>query len=111
VAALRAEADVCERAAGRGGVAGQLAANRRFHDRLHSLAGSAPLSRLIDLLWDSTEAYRALYYALEGEAEQADRAHWTILEAVAAGEVERTVALQDAHRERALARLREELSP
>ncbi len=111
VAALRAEADVCERAAGQGDVAEQLAANRRFHDRLHSLAGSAPLSRLIDLLWDSTEAYRALYYALEGEGEQADRAHRAILEAVAAGEVERTVALQDAHRERALARLREELSP
>ena len=111
VAALRADADACERAAGQGDVAGQLAANRRFHDRLHSLAGSAPLSRLIDLLWDSTEAYRALYYALEGEGEQADRAHRAILEAVAAGEVERTVALQDAHRERALARLREELSP
>jgi DNA-binding GntR family transcriptional regulator len=111
VAALRADADACERAAGQGDVAGQLAANRCFHDRLHSLAHSAPLSRLIDLLWDSTEAYRALYYALEGEGEQADRAHRAILEAVAAGEVERTVALQDAHRERALARLREELSP
>ncbi len=111
VAALRAEADVCERAAGQGDVPGQLAANRRFHDRLHSLAGSAPLSRLIDLLWDSTEAYRALYYALDGEGEQAARAHRAILEAVAAGEAERTVALQDAHRERALARLREELSP
>lgn len=111
VAALRAEADVCEQAAAQGDVAEQLAANRRFHDRLHSLAGSAPLSRLIDLLWDSTEAYRALYYALEGEGEQADRAHRAILEAVAAGEVESTIALQDAHRERALARLREELSP
>jgi DNA-binding GntR family transcriptional regulator len=110
LAALRAEADACEQAAGRGDVAGRLAANRRFHDRLHSLADSAPLSRLIDLLWDSTEAYRALYYALEGEGERADRAHRAILEAVAAGEVERTIALQDAHRERALARLREELS-
>jgi DNA-binding GntR family transcriptional regulator len=91
-------------------VAGQLAANRRFHDRLHGLADSAPLSRLIDLLWDSTEAYRALYYALDGEGEQADRAHRAILAAVTAGDAERTIALQDAHRERALARLRDELT-
>jgi DNA-binding GntR family transcriptional regulator len=110
LAALEAEADACAVAARAGDVAGQLAANRRFHDRLHGLAGSAPLSRLIDLLWDSTEAYRALYYALDGEGEQADRAHRAILAAVTAGDAERTIALQDAHRERALARLRDELT-
>lgn len=111
VVALHAEADACARAFGRGDVAGQLAANRRFHDRLHALADSPPLSRLIDLLWDSTEAYRALYYALEGEGEQADRAHRAILGAVEARDVERAVTLQNAHRERALERLREELNP
>lgn len=110
LAALDADAEACRLAAAVGNVAAQLAANRRFHDRLHGLAGSAPLSRLIDLLWDSTEAYRALYYALDGEGEQADRAHRAILEAVAAGDTERTIALQDAHRERALARLRTELT-
>lgn len=109
LAALGADADACAQTAREGDVAGQLAANRRFHDRLHGLAGSRPLSRLIDLLWDSTEAYRALYYALDGEGEQADRAHRAILEAVAAGDAERAIALQDAHRERALARLRGEL--
>ena len=31
-----------------------------------ALAGSRPEARLIDLLWDSTEAYRALYYVLPG---------------------------------------------
>ena len=91
-------------------VAGRLAANRRFHDRLHGLAGSRVLSRLIDLLWDSTAAYRALYYSLEGEAEEADRAHAAILAAVVAGRADQAVALQDAHRERALARLREALA-
>ena len=111
LAALRQEADACALAAASCDVAEQLAANRRFHDRLHSLAGSAPLTRLIDLLWDSTEAYRALYYALTGEGARADRAHREILEAVAEGEVDRAVALQDAHRERALVRLRQELSP
>ncbi len=110
LAALEADADACAQAARAGDVAGQLAANRRFHDRLHGLAGSRPLARLIDLLWDSTEAYRALYYALDGEAEQADRAHRAILAAVAAGDAAGAIGLQDAHRERALARLRDELT-
>lgn len=102
VAALRRAADACRN----GDPAERLAANRRFHDLLHELAGSRPLTRLIHLLWDSTEAYRALYYALPGEAEEADRAHREIVSAVAARDAKRTVALQDAHRERALATLR-----
>jgi DNA-binding GntR family transcriptional regulator len=92
-------------------VAARLAANRQFHARLHALPASRVLSRLLDLLWDSTEAYRALYYSLEGEPEEAERAHEAIVAAVAAGDAERAVALQDAHRTRALARLREVLSP
>jgi len=107
VAALRADAAAYERA---GDVAARLAANRSFHDRLHGLAGSRVLARLIDLLWDSTEAYRALYYSLEGELEEAERAHDAIVDAVAAKDAERAVKLQDAHRERALERLREALA-
>ncbi len=110
LAALREAADACRAAAGAGDVAEQLGANRRFHDRLHALAGSRPLSRLIDLLWDSTEAYRALYYALLGEAEESDLAHRVILEAVAEGDAEATIAAQDSHRERTLERLREALT-
>ena len=110
VAALGVAADQCAEAASRDDVAAQLAANRRFHDRLHGLAGSRPLARLIDLLWDSTEAYRALYYVLAGEHQRADAAHREILAAVAAGDAECVVLLQDAHRGRALARLREELA-
>lgn len=106
MSALEAAADACRSAAARGDVAGQLAANRHFHDRLHSLADSRPAARLIDLLWDSTEAYRALYYALPGEAAAADRAHRAIIAAVRAGDAERVVALQDEHRARALERLR-----
>ncbi len=104
--ALEQAADACARAAAAGDVAGQLAANRRFHDRLHMLAKSRPSARLIDLLWDSTEAYRALYYGLPGEAAAADRAHREIIAAVASRDVDAVVRLQDAHRERALARLR-----
>jgi len=106
VASLEAAADACRAASASGDVAGQLAANRRFHDRLHALADSRPSTRLIDLLWDSTEAYRALYYALPGEAAAADRAHLEIIAAVRAGHPEQVVSLQDEHRARALERLR-----
>lgn len=107
--ALEDAADACARAAVTGDVAGQLAANRRFHDRLHALSGSRPAARLIDLLWDSTEAYRALYYGLPGEGIEADRAHRAIIDAVARRDAEAVIRLQDAHRERALERLRDTL--
>ena len=110
VTALRTAAAGCRRAGARGDVAAQLEANRRFHDRLHDLAGSRQLSRLIHLLWDSTEAYRALYYALPGEAAEADRAHEAIVAAVREHDVRGTIALQDAHRSRALTRLRATLA-
>ena len=102
---LRCAADACLAAGRSADIAGQLAANRRFHDRLHSLAGSRPLSRLIDLLWDSTEAYRALYYTLDDETTESDRAHRAILAAVGRGDAEAAIAEQDAHRDRALQRL------
>ncbi len=110
VASLRTAAADCHRASLRGDVPAQLAANRRFHDVLHGLAGSAQLTRLIDLLWDSTEAYRALYYALPGEAAAADAAHAAIIQAIAARDVDRAVRLQDEHRERALSGLRRALT-
>jgi DNA-binding GntR family transcriptional regulator len=106
---LEEAADACSAAAAAGDVAGQLAANRRFHDRLHALAGSRPAARLLSLLWDSTEAYRALYYVLPGEAAEADRAHRAIIAALAEADVDAVVSLQDAHRARALSKLRESL--
>lgn len=103
---LGAAASECRAAAARGDAVAQLAANRRFHDALHALAGSTTLVRLIDQLWDTTEAYRALYYALPGEADAAHEAHEALVEAVAARDGDRTIRLQDAHRERALDALR-----
>jgi DNA-binding GntR family transcriptional regulator len=107
LAALRAAVLSCEEAGRRGDVTGRLRANRSFHDLLHGLAGSRPLTRLIDLLWDSTEAYRALYYSLPGETDEVDAAHHELLAAVSARDAARAVAAQDVHRERALTRLRE----
>ncbi len=110
VEALAAAARDCRAAVRGGDLAGRLDANRRFHDRLFGLAGSRPLSRLIDGLWDQTEAYRALYYALPGETAEADRLHDAIVTAVTDGDVGAVVSLQDEHRERALEHLRTALA-
>jgi DNA-binding GntR family transcriptional regulator len=106
VEALRLADEEHGQASAAGDLAAALEANRRFHDLLFGLAGSRPLSRLIGLLWDQTEAYRALYYALPGEIGETRRAHAAIVDAVAASDVEAAVRHQDAHRDRALARLR-----
>jgi DNA-binding GntR family transcriptional regulator len=87
-------------------VVNELAANRRFHHAILRPAGRPHLQRLIDLLWDSTEAYRALYYNSAAERRESLRAHDRILSAIVAGDGDRLVAELDAHRARALVVLR-----
>ncbi len=72
----------CADAAAAGDVAAELEANRRFHfavlgspDQVHTL-------RLIRLLWDSTETYRALYYNSPQGREESLRAHDRIVAAI-----------------------------
>jgi DNA-binding GntR family transcriptional regulator len=67
--------------------------------------------RVIRQLWDSTEAYRALYYNLEDERRNAVGAHDRILAALRERDSERLAAELAAHRERALTVLREVLAP
>jgi DNA-binding GntR family transcriptional regulator len=94
-------------AAAAGDVAAELAANRRFHFALLEAPGQPHALRLIRLLWDSTETYRALYYNSPRERKEAVRAHERILAALRAGDADRLVAALDAHRRRALDRLGE----
>ena len=65
---------------------------------------------MIRLLWDSTEAYRALYYNSPEERGRSLEAHERILDALRAGDADRLVAELDAHRDRALAVLRDVLA-
>ena len=104
-------AEDCRRAAEQGDVAAELAANRRFHFAILDAPGQPHALRLIRLLWDSTEAYRALYYNAPEERHASIEAHDRILDAVRDRDGDRLVAELDAHRERALAVLREVLSP
>lgn len=104
--AIAAMAKECVQAAQAGDVAKELAANRAFHFGLLAGAEHPHLMRVIRLLWDSTEAYRALYYNSPAERKAANEAHDRILQAARAGDAERLVSELDGHRERALQVLR-----
>jgi DNA-binding GntR family transcriptional regulator len=106
----RDAARACLDAAQAGDVAAELAANRRFHFGLLEAPGQPHALRVIRLLWDSTEAYRAMYYNSPEERHAAVDAHDRILDAVADGDADRLVAELDAHRGRALDVLRAILS-
>jgi DNA-binding GntR family transcriptional regulator len=103
---VRAAADECEAAGEAADVARELAANRRFHFGLLEGADQPHTMRVIRLLWDSTESYRAIYYNSPAERRRAGKAHKRILAAVAGRDADRLVAELDAHRDRALAVLR-----
>jgi DNA-binding GntR family transcriptional regulator len=111
LARLQAAARDCADAAGAGDVAAELAANRRFHFAILEAPGRPHVLRLIRMLWDSTEAYRALYYNSPVERRASLDAHDRIVEAVQARDADRLIAELDAHRERALEMLRGVLAP
>ncbi len=108
---VRAAAQECEVAGESADVARQLAANRRFHFGLLEGADQPHTMRMIRLLWESTEPYRAIYYNSPAERRRAAKAHKRILAAVAARDANRLVAELDAHRDRALAVVRNILVP
>ncbi|CAM5279593.1 GntR family transcriptional regulator [Streptomyces tanashiensis] len=99
-----------ERAAEEGDVAGMAAANRLFHFTLIEASGMPRLVRLITTLWDSTDAYRSLYYTGPTHRKQAVREHRAVISALRQGDEEATVRWLDEHRAHAVAALREVLT-
>lgn len=92
----------CADAARRGEVAAELEANRRFHFGMLEAPGQPHTLRLIRLLWDSTESYRAMYYNSPEERSATVAAHDEILDAVRRRSTDEVVAALDEHRGRAL---------
>lgn len=107
---VRAAAAACVSAAETGDVAAELAANRRFHFGLLDAPGQPHALRVIGLLWDSTEAYRAMYYNSPEERRASLDAHDAILAAATARDADTLVTELHDHRDRALAVLRKILS-
>lgn len=92
----------CSQAAERGDVAAELEANRRFHFGMLDAPGQPQTMRLIRLLWDSTESYRAIYYNSPEERSATIEAHEEILDALRRKATDEVVAALDEHRGRAL---------
>jgi DNA-binding GntR family transcriptional regulator len=107
---IREAARACAAAAEAGDVAAELAANRRFHFGILDAPDQPHALRVIRLLWDSTEAYRAMYYNSPEERRASLDAHDAILAALEARDADTLVAELHDHRERALAVLREILA-
>jgi DNA-binding GntR family transcriptional regulator len=108
---VRVAARDCADAADGGDVIAELEANRRFHFEIFATPDQPHTVRVIRLLWDSTEAYRAMYYNSPAERVASLDAHDRILAAIEAHDVDVLVAELDAHRARALEVLREILAP
>lgn len=94
-----------------GDVTAALEANRRFHLAILDSPDRPHTMRVIRQLWDSTEAYRALYYNLENERHSAVDSHDRILAALRERDAKQLVAELAAHRDDALVVLREILAP
>ena len=101
----------CVEAVDGGDVAAELEANRRFHFGLLESPDQNHTLRVIRLLWDSTETYRALYYNSAQGREESLAAHERILAAIGAGDADRLIAALSAHRESALRRIAAILEP
>jgi DNA-binding GntR family transcriptional regulator len=99
-------ARVCASAAKVGDVATELVANRGFHLAILEPCGQPHLIRLIRMLWNSTEAYRAMYYNLPEERTASLDSHAEILRALRRHDADGLVDALNAHRERALHVLR-----
>lgn len=95
-----AAAEVTE-AVGRGDKVAGTYANRRFHFAMFETCGEARLISEIKGLWNS-DVYRTNYFADPDMTAESDQEHYSIIEAVAAGDVDRIVELSNHHRAHAL---------
>ena len=78
------------------------AANRRFHFLLVEGAGMNRLTHLVRILWDATDVYRSFYYTDVSNRYRVRAEHAGIVQAAAAHDTERVVALLDEHRQHAI---------
>ena len=78
------------------------AANRRFHFLLVEGAGMNRLTHLVRILWDATDVYRSFYFTDVSNRYRVRAEHAGIVQAAAAHDTERVVALLDEHRQHAI---------
>ena len=77
--------------------------NREFHFALFEISAMPRLVRMIRILWDSTDVYRSVYFAVPVNRHRVDREHRALLAALRRGDAEAAVAVLDGHRAAAVA--------
>lgn len=85
-------------------------ANRQFHFALFEPCGLPRLIRMIRQLWDSTDAYRSIYFADSDHRDVVNDEHALIITAAEAGDIETVLKLMATHRKNAVHELREVLA-
>lgn len=100
-----AAADV-RRAAGALDVPAMATTNRRFHFALIGACAMPRLVRILHVLWDSTEVYRAVYFTDDANKERVLTEHDELVAAVKAGDAEHALDVLMRHRQNAIAALR-----
>ncbi len=80
--------------------------NRRFHFALIGACAMPRLVRILHVLWDSTEVYRAVYFTDDANEERVLDEHDELVASVKAGDAERALDVLMRHRQNAIAALR-----
>lgn len=80
-------------------------ANREFHLALFERAGLPRLFRMIEVLWQTSDAYRSVFFNDPASRHRAQQEHRKIVEACETKDGEALVAAMDEHRSNAIADL------
>ncbi|SDP55249.1 DNA-binding transcriptional regulator, GntR family [Actinopolyspora xinjiangensis] len=88
-----------------------ISSNRRFHFALLEPAGMPWLMRMVRTLWDTTDAYRAVYYNSPENRDRVLAEHESIARAFEARDGAELARLLRQHREHAVTALRATLDP
>ena len=83
----------------KGDVAAVTNANRRFHFAMYEASNMPRLVRMIRTLWDATDAYRSVYMANSTNLDHMNQEHEEMVRTLRAGDIEKFILLQEAHRE------------
>lgn len=87
-----------------------MAAKRRFHFTLFEASEMPHVTRILRVLWDSSDAYRSLLFMHAENRQAVHEKHHRLLKLVADGDIEGTIAELNEHRRHAVTVLEADLS-
>lgn len=94
-----------ERASATGDAMAMIAANRDFHFAIFGAACRPRMEGFIRMLWQSTDAYRSVYYTDPQARDRVNDEHRSIVDALRNADVDRAIKELDEHRGHAVAAL------